>query len=151
MYYLSFFSCKPCWQQVDTTASRSLPTGQVKTSLSFCWCTVMLKYIDKIQHVSSTISTITARSKPVLWANAVNMCMVKQNPCHNEQCDKNWTKSSPWTLFPCSPFTVGKKWGGTHSRIMKGWVTSVSTSFSLWTCCSCFSRMTSGIFICFRA
>lgn len=39
----------------------------------------------------------------------------------------------------------------THSRMRKGWLTSVRTSFSLWTCCSCFSRITSGIFICFSA
>lgn len=39
----------------------------------------------------------------------------------------------------------------THRRMRKGWMISVSTSFSLWTCCSCFSRITSEIFICFRA
>lgn len=32
-----------------------------------------------------------------------------------------------------------------------GWLTSFSTDFSLCTCCSCFSRMTSGMLITFRA
>lgn len=37
--------------------------------------------------------------------------------------------------------------GGTHSLTRKGWLTSCSTDFSLCTCCSCFSRMTSGMLI----
>ena len=39
----------------------------------------------------------------------------------------------------------------THSLTRKGWLTSFSTDFSLWTCCSCFRRMMSGMVITFRA
>lgn len=47
--------------------------------------------------------------------------------------------------------TERRPWGGTHSLTRNGWLTSFSTDFSLCTCCSCFSRMTSGILITFRA
>lgn len=62
--------------------------------------------------------------------------------------------ANPWTVISCLPHPgvfVAETGEQTHSRMRKGWLTSVSTSFSLWTCCSCFSRITSGIFICFRA
>lgn len=60
--------------------------------------------------------------------------------------------SSPLLTFSCkSRMLTSKPLARTHSRMRKGWLTSVRTSFSLWTCCSCFSRITSGIFICFSA
>lgn len=39
----------------------------------------------------------------------------------------------------------------THSLTRNGWLTSFRTDFSLWTCCSCFSRMTSGMLMTFSA
>ena len=39
----------------------------------------------------------------------------------------------------------------THSLTRNGWLTSLSTDFSLWTWFSCFRRMMSGMVITFRA